>query len=235
MLACQIKYVLRYSFSGIRLFVSLTLCVAPPFPVVPTGSPRDISLQISARQISLTWKPPAQGEANGPVTGYEILLVRDGQERSNRSLVKRAAKGQMMYTVGGNHTTFIIKDLEPYKGYCLQMAAVNVNGTGPFSNASCFTTLQDGKYSLRNCICGMYTHSVILCCSKMGIHNMYMSTAAMYTYRTLSLAVSSSCAFKFKSIICGYSVDFSVSLQLMGPSCSWEYYTCGVMLSDFVS
>lgn len=117
-------------------------------PAAPTGSPRDISLQVSARQVSLTWKPPAEGEANGPVTGFEILLVREEQERRKRSVAKRATTGQKMYTVGGHLTAFTIEDLEPYEDYCVQMSAVNVNGTGPLSNASCFKTLQDGKHAL---------------------------------------------------------------------------------------
>lgn len=144
-----IAYVEIRSFSDSSLFVLLTLgaLLVMPFLIAPTGSPRDISLQISARQVSLTWKPPAPGEANGPVTGFEIQLVNDEQQRSKRSVDKRAASGQKVYPVGGHLMTFTIGDLEPYKGYCLQMAAVNVNGTGPLSNASCFKTLQDGKYT----------------------------------------------------------------------------------------
>ena len=115
--------------------------------VAPRGSPRDISLQVYARHISVTWKPPARGEANGLVTGFEIQLEHNRQERNRRTISKRAAIGQKQFTVAGHLTTHTIEDLEPYEDYCLQMAASNINGTGPFSNASCFKTLQDGEHA----------------------------------------------------------------------------------------
>ena len=114
--------------------------------VAPTGSPREISLQVHARHISVTWKPPARGEANGPVTGFEIRLEHNRQERNRRTVGKRAAIGLKQFTVAGHLTTHTIEDLEPYEDYCLQMAASNINGTGPFSIAKCFKTLQDGEH-----------------------------------------------------------------------------------------
>ena len=119
--------------------------VACNFLVAPTGSPRNVSLQVYARRVSVTWKAPARGEANGPVTGYEIRLELNRQGINKRSIGKRAAIGQKAYTVAGHLTTHSIENLEPYEDYCLQMAASNVNGTGPFGNRSCFKTLQDGK------------------------------------------------------------------------------------------
>lgn len=123
--------------------------VAHTFVVAPTGSPKDVSFQIYARRVSVTWKPPGKGEANGPVTGFEIRLVRERQERNKRSVGKRAADGQRTYTVAGHLTTYAIENLEPYVNYCLQMAATNINGTGPFSTPSCFKTLQDGECAYR--------------------------------------------------------------------------------------
>ena len=42
--------------------------------------------------------------------------------------------------------TFIINDLQPYTNYSFQVAGVNKNGTGPFSNAITIMTDEGGTF-----------------------------------------------------------------------------------------
>jgi len=72
-------------------------------------------------EVFLSWRMVSCFEQNGPITGYVVrYYVTCGADRDvqwNKSVV----------TTGSN-----ISDLTPNTEYAFQVAAVNVNGTGPF-------------------------------------------------------------------------------------------------------
>ena len=77
---------------------------------------------VQPTEVSLSWKEVLCVQQNGPITGYVVRYYAtcgaDGDIRRHKSVV----------TAGD-----IIDDLTPNTEYVFQVAAVNVNGTGPFS------------------------------------------------------------------------------------------------------
>ena len=88
----------------------------------------------SAYSIFVTWTLPPLVDRNGPITGYAIRYWKaDKEPLSGRSK-----------TVGSD-LFFLLKDLQPYTDYNVEVAAVNVNGTGPFSTFQETKTLSASK------------------------------------------------------------------------------------------
>ena len=76
-------------------------------------------------------------DRNGPITGYVIRYWKaDKEPLSGRSK-----------TVGSD-LFFLLEDLQPYTDYNVEVAAVNVNGTGPFSTFQETKTLSASKSAL---------------------------------------------------------------------------------------
>ena len=77
---------------------------------------------VQPTEVSLRWREVPCTQQNGPVTGYIVRYYTTcGASRDvqwNKSIV----------TTGG-----IIDGLTPNTEYVFQVAVVNVNGTGPFS------------------------------------------------------------------------------------------------------
>ena len=77
---------------------------------------------MQSTEVSLGWRRVSCFKQNGPITSYFVKYYATcGPERGvhhNKSVV-------------ANSTT--IEYLTPYIEYAFQVAAVNVNGTGPFS------------------------------------------------------------------------------------------------------
>ena len=71
----------------------------------------------------VSWRPPAQGERNGPITGYTINYTRDG-----------STDVMSINVTGPNGRTVTISELTPYVNYSVIVAAMTVNGTGAFSD-----------------------------------------------------------------------------------------------------
>ena len=69
----------------------------------------------------LSWRPPTQIERNGPIIGYVVQYTRVG------------SSDMMSVNVTGG-TTHTISELVAYVNYSLTVAAMTVNGTGPFSD-----------------------------------------------------------------------------------------------------
>ena len=90
---------------------------------VPSGAPQSLeAMFVQPTEVSLSWKEVLCVQQNGPVTGYIVRYYTTcGADRDvqwNKSVV----------TAGD-----IIDGLTPNTEYAFQVAAVNVNGTGPFS------------------------------------------------------------------------------------------------------
>ena len=89
---------------------------------VPSSPPRDViveSYNPASLQVSL--QPPLERSRNGPITGYVIQYTR-------------VESSDMMNEIVTSGTTHTISGLVAYVNYSVIVAAMTVNGTGPFSD-----------------------------------------------------------------------------------------------------
>ena len=71
--------------------------------------------------LSISWRLPPNRNRNGPITGHVIQYTRVGS-------------GDMMSVNVTSGTTHTISGLVAYVNYSVIVAAMTVNGTGPFSD-----------------------------------------------------------------------------------------------------
>ena len=101
-----------------------TVSSSPPLNVIVAS--------VNPASLIVSWQPPLEIDHNGPITGYVIQYTR--VETSN-----------MMSENINSGTTHTISGLVAYVDYSVIMAAVNVNGTGTFSNPVVETSGEDGE------------------------------------------------------------------------------------------
>ena len=91
---------------------------------VPSSPPQDVMVEShNPTSLRVSWRPPIQGDRNGPIIGYMITYTRVG------------SREMMNVNVGSNKTRVItISGLVPYDNYSVIVAAMTVNGTGPFND-----------------------------------------------------------------------------------------------------
>ena len=85
--------------------------------------------------LSVTYTRPLVQLHNGQLTGYVIRYTRVDTGES-----------QVMMVNGDITTSVISEGLVAFTNYSLEVAAVNINGTGPFSNAVIGLSGQDSEY-----------------------------------------------------------------------------------------
>ena len=83
----------------------------------------------------VSWQPPKGENGDVPITGYVIQYARVGKDIDD-----------MIVNVP-NDTTFTITGLYANAGYKVTVAAVNANGTGPFSKYVEATSGEDSELS----------------------------------------------------------------------------------------
>ena len=83
--------------------------------------------------LIVSWDPPLEIGHNGMITGYVIEL--NGTVRGNVN----------------SGTTHTISGLDAFVYYSVTVAAVNVNGTGSFSNPEVGRSGEDGKLNIWLC------------------------------------------------------------------------------------
>ena len=71
--------------------------------------------------LNVSWLPPVQRNRNGPITGFVIQYTRVGSS-------------DMMSVNVNSGTTHTISGLVVVTEYSVTVAAMTVNGTGPFSD-----------------------------------------------------------------------------------------------------
>uniref|UniRef100_A0A0N5BT57 Down syndrome cell adhesion molecule-like protein Dscam2 n=1 Tax=Strongyloides papillosus TaxID=174720 RepID=A0A0N5BT57_STREA len=101
---------------------------------VPSGKPYNIRVtEKMPDSFSLSWSGPREDERNGEITGYNIKY-------------KAKKKGSKLKTVHvkGDVQKFQLSRLEGGTQYSIRIAAINSNGTGPYSEAiNAETTFED--------------------------------------------------------------------------------------------
>lgn len=122
----------------------ITTCTASTLftLVAPSAPPGAVQLHPqSAYSISVNWTLPPLVDRNGPITGY-ALRYRQADEEPETSKEMTIGLVQM----------HLLESLQPYTDYSVQVAAVNVNGTGPFSTfqeTKTFSASKSAPYLLK--------------------------------------------------------------------------------------
>lgn len=94
------------------------------FLIVPDGPPRDIRLiDTDPAMLTVRYIPPEPSLRNGDITGYKLRYTRVESGESKTKNISRRARQT------------VITGLEAYTMYSVALAAVTINGTGPFSDA----------------------------------------------------------------------------------------------------
>ena len=87
------------------------------------------SLGMDPAGLEVTFSPPAEISRNGDLTGYVIRYTSSGIAQIQNS----------------SSTASLITGLVANTLYTVQVAAVNINGTGPFSNGRPSRSGQDSE------------------------------------------------------------------------------------------
>ena len=90
---------------------------------------------IDTAMLSVTYRRLGAAVRNGELTGYMINYTRVDTDEL-----------QVMM-VGGDTVALYISGLAAFTNYSVQVAAVNINGTGPFSDSVIGLSGQDSEYN----------------------------------------------------------------------------------------
>ena len=113
------------------------------YSAAPSSPPEDIKvISVDPASLLLSWQPPLVKNCNGPITGYVLQIAMVG---SYENMIVNVA----------NDLTFAMSGLLANVEYSVIMAAVNANGTGPFSKPVIETSGEDSKLNLLH----KYVHS----------------------------------------------------------------------------
>ena len=89
---------------------------------VPSSPPQNVIVRsINPASLMVLWQPPPIIDHNGQLVDYRIQYIGVGSS-------------DMMSVMVNTRTIHIISGLVAYVNYSVIVTAVNVNGTGPFSN-----------------------------------------------------------------------------------------------------
>ena len=109
---------------------------------VPDSAPINIMvMSVHPGSLNISWDPPPDIDQNGPITGYVIRYTGVGSNVTMDEIVN-------------SRHTYTIVELLPFVNYSVEMAAINVNGTGPFSDPVVQLSGHEGKefYSVAICM-----------------------------------------------------------------------------------
>ena len=87
---------------------------------------------VDRASLRVSWELPLKIDQNGPITGHVIQYTRVGSS-------------DMMSVNVNSGTTDTITGLVAYVMYSVRVAAVNINGTGTFSNPIMELSGQDSE------------------------------------------------------------------------------------------
>ena len=80
--------------------------------------------------LQILWQPPSEVNQNGPLTGYMIQYTRSG------IIINEVVTSGLTYAISG---------LVPFVNYSVRVAAMTINGTGPFSAEIMQVSGESGK------------------------------------------------------------------------------------------
>ena len=104
------------------------------YSTAPSSPPQNIDVtSANPATLKVSWQPPSEINCNRAITGYVIQYARVGSDDN------------MIVNVPDD-TILAISGLFAYAEYSVTVAAVNANGTGPFSKPIVETSGEDGEY-----------------------------------------------------------------------------------------
>ena len=108
-----------------------------PIPIVPASPPNNVTAtSSSSTSIQVNWTEVPAIDQNGVITQYEV-------EYNQTTFT-----GVTMYNttvVDSTMFTTVLNGLLEYVEYCIRVRAYTSQGPGPYSDAICVTTDEDGK------------------------------------------------------------------------------------------
>ena len=109
---------------------------------VPSSPPQSVMIRSTdPASLTVSWQPPLEISHNIPITGYVIQYNKNGsQDMVNNTKKVNVASG----------TTYTISGLVAVAEYTVKVAAINVNGTGPFSESVIGISGEDSELNLHN-------------------------------------------------------------------------------------
>ena len=117
------------------ILVTAPVCTLMSYPIAPTMGPSEVmATQITSRTVQVTWDTIECIHRNGLITDYEVRLREDDS-------------GDMVTDgmVDFDARSYMASGLRPFIRYLFQVAGVNVDGTGIFTEIN-FNTLEDSTY-----------------------------------------------------------------------------------------
>ncbi|CAD7076874.1 unnamed protein product [Hermetia illucens] len=91
------------------------------FSSTPSEPPSNVTLEVtSSTSITVHWEPPPEEERNGQITGYKIRY-------------RKLRESPQVKTTPANVRHFELNNLDRMSEYQVKIAAMTVNGSGPFS------------------------------------------------------------------------------------------------------
>ena len=95
------------------------------YPTVPSSPPHSIVITATnPASLKVSWQPPLETLCTLPITGYMIKYFKDGPEDDTKDIKNVNVTSTTTYTISG---------LIPCDKYSVQVAAMNSNRIGPFS------------------------------------------------------------------------------------------------------
>ena len=93
------------------------------FPPAPSAPPTSVSTSdVTSSSITVQWGPVDCIDRNGDITGYSVRYGVQGN-----------VSPQTMNVSGGAATELNVSGLNPASNYSIEVAAVNIAGTGMYS------------------------------------------------------------------------------------------------------
>ena len=117
------------------------------FFAAPSGTPQEVTIvDTTSTNITLQWREVSCIDRNGDIIGYTVRYSISGSNITLRHY---------------SDTVATLVELIPFTNYSIEVAAVNVNGTGPFSTPVYLRTDGDSKWTDHLKIY-LYTHVITL-------------------------------------------------------------------------
>ena len=110
------------------------------FPLEPSGSPQDISLEAgSPKSILVTWNPVPFIDRNGVIKGYKIIY---------RDLTSGSSTTKNISATGENEQQIItLEELAEFTNYSIRILAFTSKGDGPLSAEKVAQTQDDSEFN----------------------------------------------------------------------------------------
>ena len=110
-------------------------------------------LAVNSSSVNLSWVELPCVEKNGEITGYLINYTSTSADDDE--------SGEIMAQADTSST--IVTDLSACIAYNFRVAAMNINGTGPFSHAIHMSTITPGVFIQLYRTLYIIVHGIVLC------------------------------------------------------------------------